>query len=687
MFIIPCILLGLAYAYLLYKKPGPWGPNISKLLFGLRFLLASMLAALLVSPILKQIQNIIEPPSYVIAIDNSSSIGKVADPTARENLLDRVKQFANSLSEDGVDVQYRTISGETYETPPDSISYTHAFSDLSAFLNDVAFDYEGRNLQGVTLISDGIYNQGIAPTFKTYNFDLNVIGVGDTVPKSDIKISTLVYNKISYQGNKFPLVVQFNQQGYSGESTQITITREGAIIDSRVVQLGRANQVQEERFLIEAKEKGFQRYSVTISPRPNEFTTLNNTQQAYIEVIEGKENIALIASAPHPNIKAIRAGIESNANYTFDQYIMSLRADQERLINNNKKYDLVILHQLPDRRGYFDQYVQGNLKANTPILTLYGADTDINKFNLQNGVLKIDAVPGEYDEVTASFNQSFTFFKFSEELQETLPELPPITVPFGKFALEEGSRTLLYQQVGNIVTSKPLIAINNQGTSKHAVIMGSDLWKWRLTSYVINESHSVFNELISKLVQFLSSKEDKRKFKVYPIKNEFTTNEAVVFDSEVYNDLYERIYGNKITLNLTDEEGENFSYDFITSENNTRYRITGLSEGVYKYTAYTMLQGEQVRVSGEFVLKELKVEDLNHTADFKKLKTLATQNNGEFYKFENGQFTGEINTVEATGVIHTSEKYLPFINLPWLFFLLLLIISTEWFIRKYSGSY
>lgn len=687
LFLVVCALLGLAYAYILYKKSGPWGKRTNYVLFGLRFLLASTIASLLVSPILKQIQNTIEAPSYVIAIDNSTSIANTTDSLSRVKLLQQIKSIAEEQESAGFDVVYRTVAGQRFDELPEDLNFDAQQSDLAGLLEDIRADYEGRNLAGVMLVSDGIYNEGISPTYRDYRFRVATLGVGDTVPKADVSISALVYNKISYQGNKFPVVVQFTQQGFGGKKVNVSISRGGEVLASQPHVLLGENQLNEVKLLIDATDKGFQRFNVSISPLTGEFTRLNNSKQAYVEVIEGKENIAIIAAAPHPDIKAFRFAIESNANYKFDQYILSLPDDRARLINNTTQYDLVIYHQVPDQRNYAQVLSQANLN-DVAGLYVYGGNSNLNRFNEANNVLTLDAVPGEYDQVNAVFNQAFINFKLSEQLQQTFTELPPISVPFGKYNLKPGASVMLFQKVGSIVTNKPLIALNEEVTPKEAVIMGDGLWKWKLTSYVMNDNHEAFNELVTKLVQFLSSKEDRRKFKAYPIKNEFSTNERVIFDTEVYNDLYERVYGNRINISLKDDEGNAYEYSFITNENNTRYTMSGLPQGVYAYTASTTIGNENAVVSGEFVIKAIQIEDINLTADFNMLRTLAANNGGNFYTQDDySQMSTDLTKLKAQGIIHTSEKYLPFINLKWLFFVLLTLVATEWFLRKYNGSY
>lgn len=687
LFLILCALLGLAYAYVLYKKSGPWGKRTNYILFGLRFVLASVIAVLLVSPVLKQIQNSIEPPTYIIAIDNSASIASSIDSLNRSALLESIRAIGERQEASGFDVRYSTLDYQQFDELPQALNFNAQQSDLSGLLERIRSDYEGRNLAGVLLVSDGIYNQGISPTYRKYRFGINTLGVGDTVPKADVAINGLVYNKISYQGNKFPVLVQFTQQGFAGKKVNVTISRGDRVIDSQPYRLKTDNQLNEVELLVNADNKGFQRYNVSVSPLAGEFTRLNNTKQAYIEVIEGKENIAMIAAAPHPDIKAFRFAIESNANYKFDQYILSLPEDRNKLISNKTKYDLVIYHQVPDKRNY-DRVLSQVKLDDVAALYIYGGNSDLRKFNNENSVLSLDAVPGEYDQVNAVFNQAFINYSLSEQLQQTFTQLPPISVPFGRYNLSAGATVMLYQQVGSIVTTKPLVVLNEDVSPKEAVIMGDGLWKWKLTSYVMNDNHEAFNELVTKLVQFLSSKEDRRKFKAYPVKSEFNTNEKIVFETEVYNDLYERTYGNKVNFTLKDDSGNAYEYAYITNENNTKYSISGLSEGVYTYTANTMFGNENVSVSGEFVIKAIQIEDINLTADFNMLRTLATSTGAKFYSQNDmAQIEKDIATMQARGIIHTSEKYLPFINIQWLFFLLLGLVSAEWFLRKYNGSY
>jgi hypothetical protein len=221
-----------------------------------------------------------------------------------------------------------------------------------------------------------------------------------------------------------------------------------------------------------------------------------------------------------------------------------------------------------------------------------------------------------------------------------------------------------------------------------AVLIGEGLWRWRLNEFADNGNTQMFDELFSKLIQYLSTLEEKRKFRSFPLQNEFSNAEPAVIESQVYNDLYELIYGNTIRLEIRNEQGEASTYSYITSPGSSRYRIGGLKEGIYRFTASTSINSKTETVTGQFLVKAQNVEAQNLTADFGLLRTLSNESGGKFYNTSQwAELTTDLQQTKTASLIHSEETFNQLINLKWVFFLLLALISTEWFLRKYLGSY
>lgn len=686
--LIPCLLAGATYALLLYVKSKgfrnqAWGKTINYLLTALRFVLVSLLCLLLVGPFIKQIKNTLEEPIVVFAIDNSASISAVEDSSGMLALKQAMENAASSLEESDYTLEFRTYEGLKRV---DSLQFDYNSSDLGNLLNTVASDYEGRNLASVVLFSDGIYNQGISPSYRPYSFRINTVGLGDTIPKQDINIQNVYYNKIAYQGNKFPMVAEIANTGFEGQAVNVSISNRGRVVGSELLRFDQARDVNSVEFLLDADQEGMQRYEVNVQLLEGEFTEQNNTSQAYVEIIEGKENILLLAEAPHPDIKALRSAIESNKNYELRSAILSVDEVSAQELRD-VKYDLVIFHQLP-ASGSVNTIVSEYLEGAGAALFIVGSQTDLSALNSNNQIINISSVNNDTDEVRAVYNSAFSGFQIEGDRQAVLEELLPLNVPFGRIELQNNPEVLLYQKVGSVETSKPLLVVGEVDERKTAVMLGEGLWQWRLQESAKYENTQAFDELVSKLTQYLSAKEDKRRFRVYPEKDVFEDTEPVVFETEIYNEIYEEIYGYEISLQLTDEEGETRNYSYITSESNTRYRISNLPEGIYQYQASIDLDGARVSSTGEFTVRSLQIETLNLTANHQLLRDLAANSGGVFFSREEvSEMAVQLQTQEAKGKIYTSEAYLPIINIKWLFFVLLLLISAEWGIRKYMGSY
>lgn len=686
-FILLCLFTGFIYAALLYYKKEDTSPlNITNkyYLASVRFLLVSFLCFLLIGPFIRQITNKVENPSIVFAIDNSSSIGSIEDSSRLVEFKQSLNQAANELNNAGYQVDFRSFEATKNI---DSIQFEHSSSDLKGLLENIHTEYEGRNLASVILLSDGIYNQSASPAYQNYPFPVNTLGMGDTIPKKDLNVKRLFYNQIAYQGNKFPVEAEIENNGFSNQNVNINIKKDGSTVASKQITFQNEKEIREVRFLLEAGEEGMQKYTVELPGQEDEFTLENNTKNAYIEVIQGKEKILLLANAPHPDIKALRKALTSKENYELDVHIPDIIQPE----NNNivpDKYDLTIFHHLPSNNQQANNIYNQYREAANAILYITGPQVNTGVFNINNPLMSIQSANNEQDRVGAVLNNNFSKFSFPQNFNTQLDQFPPVTVPFGNLNLRGQAETLLYQKVGDISTQKPLLLVGEEETKKYGIMLGSGIWQWRIHNYLNNESTQTFDALITNIVQYLSSKEDKRRFKVYPLEQEILDTEPVVFETEVYNELYEEVYGQEINLQITGEEGGMREFNYITNENNTRYRVSSLDEGIYQYTATTRYQGQRLTSEGEFTIKSQEIENLNLTANHNLLRNLSEKTGGKFFIPENiPQLTDYLKDQEPQGKIYTSEVYLPIINLQWIFFILLFLITLEWGLRKYWGTY
>src|SRR5687768_1498343 len=227
-FLLLCVVAGLAYAGIqYYKTKHPWNKGMNTLLFSFRAIIAFFLAFLLLGPIVKQISNLYEKPAFIILHDNSSSIGEAVDSAALTTLHGKLTETQVLLESNGYESEIHTLT----DAETSSFQYTATTSDINGALKRIANRFEGKNVAGVILVSDGIYNAGLSPLYSNYNFPIHTVGVGDTTVRADIALKNIAYNKIAYQGNKFPLRAEVQLKNIPAGSITATLIKRGKILE------------------------------------------------------------------------------------------------------------------------------------------------------------------------------------------------------------------------------------------------------------------------------------------------------------------------------------------------------------------------------------------------------------------------------------------------------------------------
>lgn len=682
--VLVCILVGLAYAAIQYfRTRHPWSAGMNSVLFGIRAILAFFLSFLLLGPIVKQISNIYEKPAFIIVRDNSASIAEAVDSTVLKQLHDNLDRTRQLLGEKGYEAEVHALAEVDGAS---TFSYPAPASDINGALKRIANQYEGKNVAGVILVSDGIYNAGLSPLYANYNFPVHTVGIGDTTVRADIALKNIAYNKIAYQGNKFPLRAEVQVKNIPAGEITATLLKRGKVIERQNKKFT-PGQLLTFDFQPLADEQGIQKYDIQVATRPEEYNTRNNRSSVFVEVVEGKKKILCVASSPHPDIKALREVVTKNSNYEFLLHVPDVHEQQAADITPDK-IDLAIFHQSPDLRGKTTALFQKFRESKSSILIVLGHQTDLRQLARHNLPLRFETPPREYDEVTPVVNPALTQFSISAEASSTFANFPPASVHFGKMDVPAGVSTVLFQRVGSVTTDKPLLLLASEDTRKIGILLGEGIWRWRLNEFDRTENTTHFDEVFGKLVQFLSTTEDRRRFRSYPLRQEFSETEPVVFESQVYNDIFEPVYGNTVEIDLTHEDGQRTDYTYVISPGNTRYQIGGLKQGVYRYRARTSLSGKTEEVRGEFAVIERQAELQNLTADFDLLRKLSDNTGGKFYSAARiERLMEDLQQTEATSVIHTEETYDSLINLKWVFWALLILLTAEWGLRKFYGSY
>ncbi len=695
--VLLCLLVGAAYSAALYFLPfrrkggasrNPYGRGATILLSLLRFLAASLLALLFLAPMVKRDTSRKEKPIILVAEDNSKSLDYCRDSAYyRGDYAQSMSRLLDRLEEDYEVHRFSYGAAVTPLAADSLLSHDEPATDIGDLLSQLSQRYYHRNVGALLLTGDGIYNNGQNPVTaaSALSFPVYTVALGDTTLYPDAAVSHLRCNRIAYLGNDFPLAVTLTATRLKGASAQLTVSLDGRKVLSRPVSFSDDHSALVEELTPPAERAGMHLLTVSLSPLPGEHSLRNNSRTLAVEVIDGHQKIALIAAVPHPDVAALRQAIEQNQNYEVETFLAS---DFKGPVSD---YSLLVFHQLPSRLPQAQLDVASLLKEGIPALFVVGSQTDLPRFNGLHAGLEIHSRLDRQNEVTPLFNSHFTLFSLDETLLRRIQQFPPLVAPFGDYKLSADGQSLLTARLGTVASGLPLVAVASQQGVRRAFIAGEGIWRWRLADYQASSSHDAFNALIDKLVVYASSQGAREHFHV-EARRRYGQNEAVTLEAQLYDANFELTNGPEASLLLTPRSDsasqKALRYAFNRVGSSYALNLGILPVGRYDYQASTALAGQSYSASGTFLVEPLQLEDLNLRADHSLLATLASSTGGALI------YPDRLDSIPAIlerrddikTVIYSETRYSPFLQMPLLFILIVLLFSAEWIIRKYLSG-
>jgi hypothetical protein len=680
LWLLACLGLGVAYSLLLYKSSNHLQKNLRYSLFALRALSIALIAFLLFSPLVKTVNRTVEKPLIIIAQDNSASIvlseGKGFDS---KDYTDNLKKLEKDLS---ADYDLRTFNFAEKIDDGLDLNYKGSLTDISSVFKQINDQFSNLNIGAVIIGTDGIYNRGSNPQYESKNLNAAVytIALGDTIPKRDLLISNVNYNSIAYLENQFQIGISIEAYQSQGSNSMLTVSSESGVVISKPISIN-SNEFRQTILLnLSAEKKGIKSYVIKLAPLSNELSLINNTQTIFVEVIDGRKNVLIIANAPHPDISAFRQSIENNKNYS-----VKVRMVQEVLPAEIEEAGLIILHQLPSLSNNAKDILK--LSESKPLLYVLGAQSNIPAFSASQNLMKLNS-NGMLQEANATVKTDFYAFTLSDISRSKIDNFGPLLTPFGNYALIGPSSVLISQKIGKLPTEKPLLLFGEEVQRRISVLAGEGIWRWKLEDFQENSSHEAVDELITKTIQYLVSSNDKRKFRVSPSKNNFDENEHVVLNAELYNDAFELVNTPDVNIALKSKAGKSYSFIFSRALNSYELDAGELPAGEYNYKAVTSLGKLKYEAEGQFIISSQEAEYKQIIANHQLLYSVSMQNGGQMlFPNQLDELPALIRANEKVkSVSYENPKYSELIELELLFFLIVALLSLEWLSRKRNGE-
>lgn len=678
LFVVLSIVLAGSISYLLYFRNTD-SLNLTKtqkvFLALLRCISLFLIFLFLISPLIERTKKIKHLPILAVAFDNSQSVQPYSA---------LINQFAQTLKKrfaDDYQLEFWSFGGKVENT--ETFTGTDRRSDYGQMLKTLKNNYINENVGALILIGDGIYNQGQNPENLAagLKFPVYSIGVGDTTRKTDAIIRNVKTNKVAFLKNKFPVEIELKFSKLKNQIAYIDIENNKKSVYSTTVSITSDDDFKLEFANLEASEVGMQHYKIKIRPFDGESNLKNNEYEFVIQIMENKQKILMLSDSPHPDLGAIRTSLEELQNYEVKLFTGNIVPD------SLSSYSLIVLNQLPSLKNVASKLLSQIKESRIPVLFLVGSNSMLEQLNSLDMGLKI--MPSKNtEEVQANFDNNFSLFVLSDATQEIIKTSPPLLSPFGNTQLSPVIQNLAFQNIRNIQTNKTMMAFGADKGRKVGFVVGEGLWRWRLYDFQVSGNHQAFDELIQKTIQYLALKENEDNFNVYHPAL-FQESDNIELTAELYNDSYQLVNTPDVSVRIKNDSLKEFSYLFDRTDDYYTLNAGNLKPGDYTFEAETQLGNQRFTENGNFSIAKNEIEIQNNQADFGVLFQLAQQTGGQFYSYENYGIL--LDTIRENKQItvqqHKQTIQTEWINLKLLFFLLILLLGAEWFLRKYWGIY
>jgi hypothetical protein len=682
---IPALIGSGLLVYWYYFKSNQatdWTTKQKKTLATLRGLGIFILLFLLFGLIWEAISYRKEKPLFITLIDQSQSIHNYKDSAQVDK---QIAAFRNQLkAQFGNDFELVELALGSQTVPFENQQKANSKeTDLAAGFKYIHDTYFNRNIGGVTLISDGNATKGVHPMYEAERLDLVpvfTLGIGDTISKKDQLIRAVNANEVAFLSNEFPIEATVEFVKIPKGAVRVHLLQNGKKIQSKTVTCNNGNFDQQTvLFTVKAAQKGFQRFTVQVESHTGEFTLQNNQQSCYVEVLDNKSSILLLSSAPHPDLAAIRNVLEE---------------DKSTQINAEQIQQYQLTKSLPNLVVWYENGINTNpelfrqlLREKVPVLLILSPTTP-NQV-VQALTIGLKSPKGNQTETVYPIaNTGFSAFSFTEECISSMNVAPPLETRFGAFQLPTNALVVLQQRIGKITKSDPLFFFATSQQTKIGVLLGEGIWRWKLNEFMRTKQINGFREFIQKTTQYLTVRQATDPFRIsFP--KRFIETDEITIKAEFYNAAMELITTPQISFSYRKKGGGTSKTQFSPTSNFYQLNLGNLTAGTYQWEALATNNGSKYKKSGTFVVEAIALESLTTSADFSVLNQLARQSDGQFYPLsQSNKLINYIkNRSDITTVQFEDTSYRSFIDMTFVFVLIIVLFGTEWFLRRWWGGY
>ena len=687
------LLAGLAAWWQYRQRFATDGLAVILLLTVLRSLVIFAVLLFIFAPVLKIISPHKQTAEIALYVDNSASMTENRLDSTRWERTKKIIRRIPQLTGKNVRLNWFVFNQSVKAVVPDSIFPSSLGTSYSALLGYINKNKKNKSI----ILSDGLDTDTELEldVFRTDIGQVFTIGIGKKDDSGDIYIEDVVYRPLIYAGKAQKVKIRV-RGSYLKENQNkvITLYAGQKRIGRKQVTISADGSLQEVGFAYTIKEPGMVRFKAELETLPNEINKRNNRSFFVQRVLKTRLQIALFAAHPGYESKFLRLLIQNNPDFDVHYFVEKAPG---RFFNNQHfdpgmTYDLIIFVDFPGQRtsqALLEQIHSYLQRGSSGLLTFLGRRIRMDRLQLFEQWLPFKKMPRAGRDIEATViplkeqnHPLLNVFDSFETTQRFWNMVPPVFVSLQGYQLKEKAEPLLETQIEN--RQNALFVLYERHGTRNGVFIGEGYWQWHFLLQRDALLKKGYDRFLTQLIRWLSDRIGKQTVVIQIGKSVAHPGEKIEMKIILNDAAFQPVSDGDVTLEVR-SGGQSFEIE-------TRRDSSGVfhaefqppQEGRFRINAKGYRNGQFLgEAKAQLEVVPLNKEFLRLGQDTRFLKKIAGYNNG-FYISERGIDSLKSVLVNENPVINKEKRFELWYS-PWFFIVILLLLTTEWVIRKKIG--
>ncbi len=686
-----------------------------------------------------------EPNRIAILIDDSKSMALRETPDGPTR-IERVRQLiANSQGaladwEQNHKIDYYTFAETLAATSPTALATDLATGKATLIrkaLESIRGRYEGRDLAGVVLISDGASTGGFdedsgdgAVRDFLRSLDTRVHTVWAARPGlKDVSVAKVMADEFAFVRTVMRVEAVIRTTGLPARQVPVTLSTDGQPLRQKLVDFPAGEKEITVTFEVTPMRVGRYVYEVSVPVAPDEAVTSNNTRSFVVRVIRDKTRVLLVAGQPTWDVRALRQMLKSNTNVDLISFFILSTQDDVSLVPNDEKslipfptrelfeqqllsFDLIILQNfefMPYGIGDYLENIRSYVEGGGGLAMLGGpvSFTSGGYFGTPVAAALPVELYGPFDTGpvldTTKFSPQLTeagtmhpvtSLRYAAEdniaTWKSLPQLEGVNLVAGAKpdAVVLATHPRLKTKAGKPM---PVITAMDYGKGRSLAITTDTVWRWGFVAAAkTGDNGRQYTKFWQNAQSWLIHDPALQNLHIDSDAVEYAPSQPVRVAVRLLGRDYQPLAAGVVSLvvkrGADPATAEKVSEAKVTvaDDGTVVHELGGLTAGVYRVEAHATIGGRQVEASDIFLVREGGTELDRPVGDPATLEAIA--------KATGGSSLGAIDTLpsdlelDPPRIVRVDRRTdVELWSRPGLLFLVIGLLGLEWLLRQRSG--